>query len=42
VVFETDNPEKPLPFMRLYEVEPAAPHPVPAMAQGDRADKSRQ
>jgi len=42
VVFETDDPQKPLPFMRLYEVEPSAARPAPAMAQSDRADKSRQ
>jgi hypothetical protein len=42
VVLGTEDPQKPLPFMRLYEVEPSVSHPMPAMAQGDRADKSRQ
>lgn len=42
VVLQTDDPQKPLPFMRLYEVESSATRPVPAMAQSDRADKSRQ
>jgi len=42
VVLQSANPDNPLPFMRLYEVEPAATHPVPAMAHSDRADNSRQ
>jgi hypothetical protein len=42
VVMETDDPQKPLPFMRLYEVEPAPKSAVPAMAQSDKPDNSRQ
>jgi hypothetical protein len=42
VVFATDDPKKPLPFMRLFEVAPLRAQPASKVAQRSPADNSRQ